>query len=563
MDSSKKILLSVVSENKLTSVLLIILITIVSLLETVGITLIIPILVSLLGNGPQIDNGFIAKVIAYTSSYSIEILFIIVSIVFILKAIINQIAVAFISTRVAEYGYILRKRYISSFFSAKHTIISEMQAGKVTAHLTNDSVNGMAAFLSVSRFLSGLVQAVLYLLYIVYLSTVAALSGAVIAAIAGLAISKVLKATRAAGARTITEVHNISKISSTATRSAKEIIALNLTGYVLGKFDKNSKALMRANAINSRVGNSLKNIMDPLSLIAGLALTLFLIQFAKISSSEALILLMLVFRLLQSAKMTFADYQKFIGQEQGLRSIVLAIEGLEANRSVKLDNKRRNSQLDFTGSLRCEQLNVEYYGKPVLLDVNFQFKQGAISVISGASGTGKSTLISAILGLVSAKSGTIALGNVKLDENILTEWRDEFGYISQDPFLFEGTLIDNIVVGREVSNPFDLNTLLSAVGLSKFVEKRGGVNNFMLLEEGRNISGGQKQRIALARALYHQPKILLLDEPTSALDKDSELEFLKLLHQLKSKMIIICVTHSQALIQSADQHIDFNQIKAH
>ena len=152
---------------------------------------------------------------------------------------------------------------------------------------------------------------------------------------------------------------------------------------------------------------------------------------------------------------------------------------------------------------------------------------------------------------------------MKLDENILTEWRDEFGYISQDPFLFEGTLIDNIVVGREVSNPFDLNTLLSAVGLSKFVEKRGGVNNFMLLEEGRNISGGQKQRIALARALYHQPKILLLDEPTSALDKDSELEFLKLLHQLKSKMIIICVSHSQALIQSADQHIDFNQIKAH
>ena len=289
-----------------------------------------------------------------------------------------------------------------------------------------------------------------------------------------------------------------------------------------------------------------------------------MIEYFNKSPSEAIIILVLLFRLLQTAQLSFADYQKFIGQKRGLTSANDSINLLR-NYSLNLLTEKivSNEVLDFDGPLKCKDLRIGYENEFDLANLNFKFETNTITVICGESGTGKSTFLDCLLGLQEPLEGAISLGKVQKDTVPLNEWRSKLGYVSQDPFLFEGSLEDNIIMDRT----FDVGTqnvdqLIKKLKLSELVSNRGTASKFLILEEGRNISGGQRQRVALARSIYSNPKVLILDEPTSALDVENELKFIKFLHQLKKNMVIICVSHSLQVQKNADHVIDFDKLKS-
>ena len=200
-------------------------------------------------------------------------MFFLVVIVFVLKALITQSAIAYMARRVAIFGYELREDFINAFFDARYTYLKQMQAGSVTAHLTNDVISATAAFISVIRFISGVFVALIYFSYILYISPISAIAGFIAAALSGLAVSRVLSMSSQAGNKTISELHNVSKIGSVAIRCAKEITALRASGFIIKRFNQASGQLMEAQAVSGRVGHALKNIMDPLTIATGLWLT--------------------------------------------------------------------------------------------------------------------------------------------------------------------------------------------------------------------------------------------------------------------------------------------------
>jgi len=194
--------------------------------------------------------------------------------------------------------------------------------------------------------------------------------------------------------------------------------------------------------------------------------------------------------------------------------------------------------------LRVSGLSFRFPGRPRLLDrLDFHLRRGEWIAVLGESGCGKSTLLQILQKFYTPESGGIKVNGIDLDLLSYTSWRDCLGVVSQEVKLFNGTLLDNVLLGDP---PGD------AAALQQFFESYGFHRYFSLLpqgyativgEEGVNLSGGQRRLVALARALWRRPQVLLLDEPTAALDRDTEHFVLDLLERLRGEAAILLCTH--------------------
>ena len=173
------------------------------------------------------------------------------------------------------------------------------------------------------------------------------------------------------------------------------------------------------------------------------------------------------------------------------------------------------------------------------------------------TGSGKSTLIDVIMGLQSPNDGTIFIDGKQTDVAQSRHWRTNFGYVPQNVYLFDGSVAENVAFG-EAPNTNRLIELLKAVQLWDILEQRQGLQT-NVGEGGVSLSGGQKQRLAIARALYKNPKILILDEATNALDSKTEDEILRRIMDRCADKTVIFITHNSALKQYANNLIDLSE----
>ncbi|GAB5553639.1 MAG: peptidase domain-containing ABC transporter [Saprospiraceae bacterium] len=204
--------------------------------------------------------------------------------------------------------------------------------------------------------------------------------------------------------------------------------------------------------------------------------------------------------------------------------------------------------------LKVAKLRFRFPGRPAILeDISFSVRKGEWVAILGESGCGKSTLLQLLQKFYIPESGQILVNGTSLDMLSFEDWRSQIGVVPQEIKLFNGTLLDNILLGQSLEDPHKLDDFLKKYGFDTFFQQFPNGYATMLGESGVNISGGQRQLVALARALYHQPKVLLLDEPTAALDRNTELFVLELLAELSSEVAIIMLTHRLRTARAADR----------
>lgn len=198
---------------------------------------------------------------------------------------------------------------------------------------------------------------------------------------------------------------------------------------------------------------------------------------------------------------------------------------------------------------------------PVLKNFNLEINKGEIIGIKGPSGKGKSTMINILLGFLKHNSGEILIDNTILNESTINSWRQKVGYVSQDVFILDGSLKDNIAFGIP-SNEVNLDKLNLAIErsqLTEFVNSLPSGVSTNIGERGTKISGGQKQRIGIARALYKEAQILFFDEATSSLDSQTEFEVnnsIKSLHDKDLTMVIIA--HRETTLEYCDRVVDLS-----
>ncbi|WHY91006.1 ABC transporter ATP-binding protein [Neobacillus cucumis] len=188
-----------------------------------------------------------------------------------------------------------------------------------------------------------------------------------------------------------------------------------------------------------------------------------------------------------------------------------------------------------------------------LQKINLQFPANRMTAIVGRSGAGKSTLIDLLMGLNRPETGEVLIDGSPLTSENLLVLRRSISYVPQDPFLFNASIRENLLIIDQTANEEQIWNALEFAAAADFVRKLPNGLDTLIGDRGIKLSGGERQRLVLARAILRKPSILILDEATSALDTENESKIQEAIEQLKGKMTIIVIAHRLSTIQNADQ----------
>ncbi len=209
----------------------------------------------------------------------------------------------------------------------------------------------------------------------------------------------------------------------------------------------------------------------------------------------------------------------------------------------------------LSGQIRFKSMGFEYPGAisaPVLEDIDFELAPGMTAAIVGRSGSGKTTLIKCLAGLLEPTQGMVLYDGVPLTSLDYGQLRRNIGFVLQENHLFDATIAENIAFGAD---EVDLDQVIWAARVahaSEFIERLPLGYDTRVGESGLRLSGGQRQRLAIARAVYHQPPVLVLDEATSSLDSESERAVKENLDQLLSGRTSVVIAHRLSTVRDAD-----------
>jgi ABC-type multidrug transport system fused ATPase/permease subunit len=210
---------------------------------------------------------------------------------------------------------------------------------------------------------------------------------------------------------------------------------------------------------------------------------------------------------------------------------------------------------DFVPEVSISNVTMTYPGKvyPAVTDINLMIPQGSLVAFVGPSGAGKTTIVDILLGVLNPDKGEIMISGLK-PQIAVTKWPGAIGYVPQDVAIAAGTLQENIALGypKEVATKELLQNALKVAHLQEFVASLPDGLETEVGERGAKISGGQRQRLGIARAMFTQPRLLVMDEATSSLDGETEFAITEAIKFLHGKSTIIMIAHRLSTIREAD-----------
>ncbi|WP_019646554.1 ABC transporter ATP-binding protein [Novispirillum itersonii] len=215
--------------------------------------------------------------------------------------------------------------------------------------------------------------------------------------------------------------------------------------------------------------------------------------------------------------------------------------------------------LPLRSQLELTNLSFSYpkAGEKALDDINLTVTRGEFIGVIGPSGSGKTTLVAVLLGLVKGDQGAYRVDGQEMTDERIRSLRASIGYVDQQPFIFDGSVMENVAFGVDLDK-IDTDRVELALRQAQLWETVQGLEKGMkssVGENGKRFSGGQRQRLAIARALYKEPTLLILDEATSALDPDTEYRISQTVQGLKGSRTIIAIAHRLSTLQACDRLI--------
>lgn len=224
-------------------------------------------------------------------------------------------------------------------------------------------------------------------------------------------------------------------------------------------------------------------------------------------------------------------------------------------------NERPKLLPNIEPRLKFENVNFSYVeGTPILKAFNFEAAPHTLTLVVGPSGVGKSTFGRLASGIDVPSEGRVLLGGENIAKYEPHDVRIKVAYIPQEPYLFSGSLRENLLIGEETASEQDIQIALRTAAADTLVAQLPMGLDTEVGERGSALSGGQRQRIAIARSLLRKPKVIILDEPTSALDDAAQRQMVDELERLKSEATVIVITHRPDVFGKPDQVVDFENL---
>ena len=317
------------------------------------------------------------------------------------------------------------------------------------------------------------------------------------------------------------------------------------------KFENITRTYARNNSAFMMNGVKIETLFQIIIFLIAIMILIISTLVIHMQLPLLLVFLFILIRLTEPLRQFNAQRHQLAGDIASLRQIDDTLRELRA--ALNITNGRRKFS-GFTDAIVVDHVDFSYSPDlPVLKDISLSIRKNKMVAIVGASGSGKSTLVDLIVRLIDPGCGTIKVDNHDLREYDLSSYRAKIGFVSQNCFIFNTSVLENITYSSDTGSREEAIRAATAAHAHDFIMKLPEGYDTLLGERGVMLSGGERQRISLARALYSNPEILMLDEATSALDSESERIIQDSIREIRNRSTILVIAHRLSTIEMADE----------
>ena len=524
--------------------------------EALGVAAFLP-LFQIIVDGEAQRELLPASILSILDQLGIEInlatLSVFIALTISFKGAILWSAMRYVSSSVAYIANELRLSLFSALINANWRHFTNQPLGKNLNAIITETFGASSTFVSLTKLIASAVQFTVYAISAVVISWQTSIFAVIGGTILLLTMSSLVKISRRSGYRMTELAKSMLTVMAEMIQSTKALKTMGLEDKFHSTLTEQTESLKIAQTNQLRSNQALNVFHEPLMVIVTLLWINMTLFFDLLSITELMVMGVIFIRILTSLNGVQGQYQRMVSQENALWSFMNTLDTTAAARENWTGH---NSVPNDFSTIEFKNVSFGYDDKEIYRDLNIKFTNNTFYTIFGESGSGKSTAIDLISGLLKPEKGQILINQEDLSTLSIHDWRKHIGFVPQEMFLFNDTIYENIVVGRRDLTEEDVWSALKLAGVDDFVKKQPHQLNQPVGENGRLLSGGQKQRIAIARAIIHKPKVLLLDEATSALDEETETVLLETLRDLSKKMIVIFVSHNQNIKEYADHNYD-------
>lgn len=524
-----------------------------SVLEGLGISAIIPLFSFVTGGG-----GFAADKVTQVFStifslvglpYTFRYLLFFVGILFVVR-ILALFAIQNVTARIVlGYERNTRERMFNATIKSNWPFLSMQKVGHLDQLLITNIINTAGFFGIFSTSVLITTKTIAYIVIALNISHIIALLSLAIGAALFLMLQPLLRMNKKASTEAERLNRSLAHFVSQHVSGMKSVKAAgveeSLSRESLSYFDNIRK--MHLNIITIRGFLEMSIQFAGLAFIAGVFAYMYKMSGFNFASFAVIVYAVnQIFMQIQAAQVqlhAFSGMLPYLGKAHAYQGEAESnAESAEGADSATIAESIKFRSVSFSYPKRGEILN----------DIDFSVKRGQIVVIVGPSGVGKSTIADLLLRLIEPTSGLILADGKDVRTISLREWRKTIGYIPQDPFLLNDSIINNIAFyNRTLSREAIIDSAKRA-NIHEFIESLPHGYDTHIGDRGVLISGGQRQRIVLARLLARNPRVLILDEATSALDPASERAIIQSIENLRGEVTIFIIAHGGEMQASAD-----------
>jgi len=525
--------------------------------EGIGISAMLPLLTITLGDSKMMTGENATRAEQMIRSIfdwlgitpTLEFLLLLIFTAILLKTVLVLFANKRVGYTVAQVTTDLRHQALRAFISARWEFHLSQPIGRLTHALGGETAQTANAFAAGVSLIVSLIHAMIYVGVALMISWKATLVALAAGTFFWYPLNRFITKAKKAGRRQVKVRRALSSFFMDTILSLKFLKATaredRAEAILISKTNKIKKTLKKQ-VINKESLSAYQEGMLVTFLLIAVYIAIAIWGMAPIT---VLILMVLLRRILTKLGKVQKQYQLMGIQEVGYWTMTETVELAQ-----KMREKNPGSQIPvLEKSIRLERVTFAYKKSSVLNDASLVFKAGEITAIIGSSGAGKTTVLDLVIGLLRPQKGEVWIDDLPLAAVDFHRWRRMIGYVSQEPILLHDSVFINVTLGDPEITEKEVQEVLRKAEILNFVQTMPRGLNSSVGPRGLRLSGGQRQRLAIARALTHKPRLLVLDEATTALDPKTEAAICETLRKLRGELTILAISHQPAILNIADR----------